>query len=339
MIKVSVIIPTYDRQASLLRLLASITRQSMDPEEFEVIVVDDGSPNFQLADQKGDYLFSLKILRQENQGATIARNYGAQRSQGDLLVFIDDDVSITKGALEALAESCLKGNKIIALGALESRSEEMGSKYAQMAVSLDGNHADKYDQGVEEATYVDCNTQVLAIKRDDFFELGMLQDPTGGWPNWDDVDLGYRASRVGYQFIRVNAAKGIHWDNSLANLDRACQRWFNASKSAVLLFQKYPDLKQSLPMFDDKSPVSWQSDNPNLIMKKIIRYIASTKMVMILLQGATRLFEISFPHPDILRTCYRWISGGYMFKGYRKGLKEYGPVDEPGNSMRAELVE
>jgi glycosyltransferase involved in cell wall biosynthesis len=339
MITVSVIIPTFDRQASLLRLLSSINQQSMDPEKYEVIVVDDGSPNFQLAEHKQDYIFPLKILRQENQGATISRNSGAQRSRGAILVFIDDDVSISPDTLESLAESCLGRNKIIALGSLESRSEEMDSKYAQMVASLSGDRAGKNNPSEEKATYVDCNTQVLAIHRQDFFDLGMLQDPTGGWPNWDDVDLGYRAYKVGFRFVRVNAAKGIHWDNSLASLERACQRWFNASKSAVLLFQKYPDLKQSLPMFEDKSPIRWQSDDLNLIVKKITRSIASTRLVMSSLQGVTRLLEILFPQPDVLRTCYRWISGGYMFKGYRCGLREYGPVNEPGNSMRAELVE
>jgi glycosyltransferase involved in cell wall biosynthesis len=331
MITVSVVIPTYDRETSLLRLIDSISRQTMDPGQFEVIVVDDGSPTFRFADNIEDYPFNLKLLRQENQGATIARNFGAQNSQGQIVVFIDDDVTICPETLQALADTCMGGNKVIALGALESRSEETESKYSQLAVSLDGNHSKRNNLSKDETSYVECNTQVLAIKRSDFFELGMLQDPTGGWPNWDDVDLGYRAYKAGFRFMRINQAEGVHWDNSLASLERACQRWFNASKSAVLLFQKYPDLKLSLPMFDDKSPINWQSDAPNLIFRKVTRSLASTNLVMASLKGITKLLENNLPHPDSLRIGYRWISGGYMFKGYRQGLKEYGPVLDPGN--------
>jgi glycosyltransferase involved in cell wall biosynthesis len=331
MFTVSVIIPTYDRKASLIRLLDSIQEQTMDAHDFEVIVVDDGSPTPQILEQEVDYPFSLMLLRQENQGATIARNYGAANSQGDILVFIDDDVTISSEALQALVEACLSEEQLIALGALVSRSESSESKYSQLAVSFDGKRGRRILTNGDEPSYVECNTQVLGIKRDDFFALGMLQDPTGGWPNWDDVDLGYRAHKAGFKFVRVKRAKGVHWDNSLASLERACQRWFNASKSAVLLFQKYPDLKMSLPMFDDKSPINWHNDRPKLIFRKLTRLVASTNLVMAGLEVITKLLENHYPHPDSLRAGYRWISGGYMFKGYRQGLREYGPVLDPGN--------
>lgn len=330
MIPVSVIIPTYDRKTSLNRLVESLCAQTMDPGKFEVIIVDDGSPTSQLAGSNADYPFQLVLLRQENQGATIARNYGAEISQGKILVFIDDDVTISPGTLQALADAFIHEKRIIALGTLTPRSEGSESTFSQYAVSLDGNRNWAGYHTGNDPSYVECNTQVLAINREDFFELGMLKDPTGGWPNWDDVDLGYRANKAGFRFVRVSSAQGVHWDNSLSSLERACKRWFNASKSAVLLFQKYPDLKSSLPMFDDKSPINWQNDDLNLIIRKIVRSIASTELVMAWMKSVTKMLEKTFPHPESLRTGYRWISGGYMFRGYRQGLKEYGPVLEVG---------
>lgn len=331
MFEISVIIPTYKRQYSLQRLLESLAQQTLEPSTFEVIVIDDGSPSNSLDNDISKYSFPLEYIRQENKGATIARNNGAQQSQGKILVFIDDDVSISPKTLKALADACTKEKRIIALGTLVSRNENAISKFTQIAISSDDVYSYSSQINGKYTNFVECNTQVLALNRSDFFDLGMLEDPTGGWPNWDDVDLGYRAHKAGFRFLRVPEAKGEHWDNSLNNLESFCRRWYRASKSAVRLFQKYPELKRSLPMFDDKSPINWRKDSPYMILRKSIRYVASSALVMATLKGITRSLERYLPEPVILIKAYRWIAGGYMFMGYRQGLLEYGSVPELRN--------
>jgi glycosyltransferase involved in cell wall biosynthesis len=328
---ISVIIPTFNRKVSLLRLLDSLAHQTMDPNNFEVIVVDDGSPSRPLDNVISTYSFALEYIRQENKGATIARNNGAQQSHGQILVFIDDDVSISPKTLKALAGACTKETRTIALGSLVSRSENVGSVFTQIAISADDVNSYCSQTNGRYTNFVECNTQVLAMKRSDFFDLGMLEDPTGGWPNWDDVDFGYRAHQAGYRFVRVAEAKGEHWDNSLTSLESSCKRWYRASKSAVRLFQKYPDLEKSLPMFEDKSPINWRNDSPQLILRKSTRWVASSTLGMAILKRITRTMERYLPEPIILIKAYRWIAGGYMFMGYRRGLMEYGSIPEPGN--------
>jgi glycosyltransferase involved in cell wall biosynthesis len=327
---VSVIIPTYNRHDSLLRLLDSLTNQTLAIESFEVIVIDDGSTNDPLAIYEKQYPFELDYYRQENQGATIARNNGAYRSRGDILVFIDDDVTISPNALQALADECNNDVKKIALGSLVSRIESPDSIFSKLSISTSNGYPNQFSTESKYTKFVECNTQVLAIRRKYFFELGMLQDPTGGWPNWDDVDFGYRAHNAGFQFIRVSEAQGEHWDHSLASLENNCNRWYNASQSAVRLFQKYPGLKSNLPMFDDKSPINWHLDSPKLIIRKFARSAISKKPMLTGLKRIIRLFEKFFPKPGILRAGYRWISGCYMYKGYRAGLTKYGNVPGPG---------
>lgn len=328
---VSVIIPTYNRHDSLLRLLDDLANQTLAPESFEVIVVDDGSTSNPIAIYDRKYPYSLDYYRQENKGATIARNNGALRSHGQILVFVDDDVTISPKTLKALADICTKETRTIALGTLVSRNENVESIYTQIAISTDDVYSYHSQTNGKFTNFVECNTQVLALHRSDFFELGMLEDPTGGWPNWDDVDFGYRAHKAGFRFVRVPEAKGEHWDNSLISLESSCKRWYRTSKSAVRLFQKYPDLKMALPMFDDKSLINWRKDSPYLILRKSIRCFASSALVMATLMGITRSLEIYLPEPIILIKAYRWIAGGYIFMGYRQGLMEYGSVPEPRN--------
>jgi glycosyltransferase involved in cell wall biosynthesis len=90
--RVSVVVPTYNRCASLQRLLLSLANQTLQAKGFEVLVVDDGS-----SDRTPEVLraltvpYSLRSLRQTNQGPGAARNLGVKEARGELIVFLDDD--------------------------------------------------------------------------------------------------------------------------------------------------------------------------------------------------------------------------------------------------------
>lgn len=90
----SVIVPVYNRNdevADLLKSLASQTR----PDLFEVILVEDGStlPCTEAVERCGKGL-RLKYYHKSNEGRSIARNYGIERSSGEWLVFFDSDCVI-----------------------------------------------------------------------------------------------------------------------------------------------------------------------------------------------------------------------------------------------------
>lgn len=87
---ISVVIPTRDRGTSLARTLESLCCQSLGRDQFEVIVVDDGSRRpLDLASFMNR--LGLSLVRQDPAGPSTARNHGAGRARGELLVFLDDD--------------------------------------------------------------------------------------------------------------------------------------------------------------------------------------------------------------------------------------------------------
>lgn len=86
----SVIIPTFARPVSLRRCLDALKSLHFDFSQFEVIVVDDGSPMKLLAGYSPSPL-QLTVLRQANGGPGAARNRGAAAARGQFLLFIDDD--------------------------------------------------------------------------------------------------------------------------------------------------------------------------------------------------------------------------------------------------------
>lgn len=106
--KISVIIPTYNEENVILECLRSLRGQTYS--DFEVIVVDDGSLDKTLkvvSSFKSKY--RLEILKQDHKGPGAARNLGASRARGEILVFVDADMTFDKRFLLRLVKPILQG--------------------------------------------------------------------------------------------------------------------------------------------------------------------------------------------------------------------------------------
>lgn len=87
---ISIIIPLYNKEKTILRCLNSVLGQTY--KEFEVIIVDDGSVDngvFIIENSISDK--RVKIIKQKNGGVSKARNTGAKAANGNWLVFLDAD--------------------------------------------------------------------------------------------------------------------------------------------------------------------------------------------------------------------------------------------------------
>ena len=98
MTTISVIIPAYNAQHTILETIESVQQQTF--KELEIIVINDGS-----TDQTLDKVKSIKdsrilVFDYPNSGASIARNRGISKASGDYISFIDADDLWTKDKLE-----------------------------------------------------------------------------------------------------------------------------------------------------------------------------------------------------------------------------------------------
>ena len=111
---VSFIIPIYNSEKYIERLLDNLTNQIR--ENVEIILVDDGS-----TDQSADICLrykinneeQIKLLTQENKGASSARNYGIRNAKGKYIVFLDSDDFIANDYIETIVDLCMKSNSDI----------------------------------------------------------------------------------------------------------------------------------------------------------------------------------------------------------------------------------
>jgi hypothetical protein len=87
---VSVIIPAYNSSDFIVDALSSVFAQTF--QDFEVIVVNDGSPDTEELDRVLEpYLARITYLQQPNRGPAAARNAGIRRAQGEYVAFLDSD--------------------------------------------------------------------------------------------------------------------------------------------------------------------------------------------------------------------------------------------------------
>lgn len=100
--KVSVIIPTYNEEGTIGACLESLSKQTY--KDLEIIVIDDGSTDNTLSKIGG-----VGLLREEHKGPGAARNLGVKESSGEILVFVDADMTFDSSFIEKLIKPILSG--------------------------------------------------------------------------------------------------------------------------------------------------------------------------------------------------------------------------------------
>jgi GT2 family glycosyltransferase len=239
-------------------------------------------------------------------------------AKGELLVFLDDDMTTTPNYLEALWNAYVGKEHVILRGCLLPLQGNL-SVFAKI------QNKSLFSAQSELGDFTSNN---LAIRKSDFLDLGGWRDVSppdiehkGGI--WSDLEFVYRASQRGFSFLTVDTAGIYHRDYALSNLSIACERAYKISKWAVYLLQKYPELIKYLPMFYDKQPINWKEDTLNLIARKLFRKWSSLRpclALMIKIAKALEPFPISW---FLLPILYRWIIGGFIHNGYHEGLRTY----------------
>ena len=114
MTKISVIVPVYNVEELLPKCLDSLVNQTFD--DYEVIVVNDGSPdNSQkiIDDYYKKYPNIIKPLKKENGGLSSARNFGLKYASGEYILYVDSDDWVSNDMLKMMYETALKDDSDI----------------------------------------------------------------------------------------------------------------------------------------------------------------------------------------------------------------------------------
>ena len=185
----SVIIPTYKRNALLKRALDSLLKQQFPSQLYEIIIVFDGVPekeSKEIVQLYQSYAHDrMKFVRQRHAGPAQARNYGVSLSAGEILCFIDDDCIADERWLQALYHAHQQDAYAAFAGrVLFIEKKRMIPQY----LSDRGFYtaADSYEQ--EPAFFITAN---VSMKRHVFLSLGGF-DPQFITSGGEDRDFSCR---------------------------------------------------------------------------------------------------------------------------------------------------
>ena len=238
----SVVIPTHNRSAVLRRSLDAFLRQTFPFDSFEVVVVADGCVDDTVEVARGfNAPFQLSFLETPGEGPAAARNKGAAAARGGLLIFIDDDVEVTPGFVEAHVLAHQKQSGVIVLGYLPPVLSGQSGFFRTALRTWWEAMFDRMRQRGHRFRYTDLLSGNFSLSARLFKSLG------GFDPNFlchEDYELGMRAIKAGIFFRFESRAAGDH--HELTDLNRALQRKFQEGQADIQLGQLYPELREDL---------------------------------------------------------------------------------------------
>lgn len=187
-LSISVVIPVYNGGESFRRCLDSLKQSSRQPDE--VIVVADGDTDGSCQTAKD---FGAKVFRYDSAGGPArARNRGAQMAQGDILFFIDADVTVGRNTVLSVEKAFQQDVNLAAL--IGSYDDQPGAdNFLSQYKNLFHHYTHQVSSEKASTFWGACG----AVRAEAFRDVGGF-DERYRQPCVEDIELGYRLKRAGY---------------------------------------------------------------------------------------------------------------------------------------------
>ncbi len=232
-VKVSVVIPFGCRVEHLKNTLQSLSNQSLSKKEYEVIVVDDDSGenvknvfsklgvNYSYIKYKRSQYESEFPIRRSGQ----IRNKGAEKANGEILVFLDSDMIVEKDFLE----KHLKQQGESSLVVLGKRSNDERDKYFEVFDSLDD---------IPNPWHL-LYSHNFSVGKKDFFSVGGFSNDFIYWGS-EDEELGYKLFKKSMKFMFDESLMAQHQEHPHEISSELKRKWASMYNYKIF-YEKYND--------------------------------------------------------------------------------------------------
>jgi glycosyltransferase involved in cell wall biosynthesis/peptidoglycan/xylan/chitin deacetylase (PgdA/CDA1 family) len=321
MMKFSVCIATYNRKDSLQRTLQSLFTQDFPLDQFEIVIVDDGS-----TDGTAEFLRTLQapctrqVLHQPNRGQAAAQNAAIRAAQGDLILLLDDDILCERDLLRQHVESHSEGKASLVFGSIlvaEESPDTLAAEWTRVstAQAMSRLESNRPTWPFDAITDANCS-----IPRASLLACGGLDESFHAGSNArSNADLGLRLWKHGVHFCYAPSAvvRQIYFKSS-EQLVRDDAKWYG--RNEVLLSRKHPQYRPHSPL---------ASLGKGSFAKRFLRTASATSPISpdLFLRGPYWFLERLRSIPGARRAGVRLLQTRMALSGYRSIAREFGPWD------------
>lgn len=240
-VAISVVIPTYNRREILSRTLPTIWQQDFPPDQYEVIVVVDGSTDGTAAMLRSlNPPCAFRVLEQPNRGQAAARNAGWRAARGELILFLDDDMQCNRSLIRehASAHDCpeplvIFGPVPLSLDSLDSPATQAWQANSDAVLSRLSRHPEPlWPDDIHVGSNASLPRSILA-------RCGGFDESFSRM--YEDTELGLRLWKMGVRFRYQPLALACHL--YLKSPDELVSDKFWKGKHDVLLSRKHPEYR------------------------------------------------------------------------------------------------
>jgi glycosyltransferase involved in cell wall biosynthesis len=328
--KISVVVPTYNRRALLEKCLDALLDQSISQNNYEVIVVDDCS-----SDDTRDYLeertqqtINLRFIRHSiNQGRVSTRNDGIRETQGEIVIFLDNDNVPNHDFVEAHQRYhenyfnehiAVMGNVRFEEGTIAGsnfgryiQSRNLGCRKAKELNKINlSNLPPQYFGGSNSS-----------VRREDLFAVGLFDTRFRHYGGEDEI-MGYCLKKAGLRILYGEEAMTTHFDE--VSISRYQSKYEEAGREGLwVIITNYPDYIRTQKV-NYLLPVDYSHDKLSLvIVKNVVRGLLNPVALSILKKWAVATDRYRWAFWPIV---YRLLLAGSILKGVRSNQRGFGRV-------------
>jgi glycosyltransferase involved in cell wall biosynthesis len=231
--KVSVVIPTYNRERLIARAVESVLAQTF--KDYEIILIDDGS-----TDQTKEILRSfegrIRYIYQTNAGISGARNRGIQESSGEYIAFLDSDDTWLP---EKLAEQVRILDTRPEIGIVYARMPIINEAGKQIGLKPQAESGKNFDELIR--LWGDLPTSTVMVRKACFEKAGLFDTTL---PPMEDIDMWIRISRFyGLYEIEGKTLALYHYHDDQITKKRA-----KAYEALIKLYKKILRNYKNIPV-------------------------------------------------------------------------------------------
>ena len=277
--KISVIIPTFNRSHFITVTVESLLNQSFIPEDFEIIIVNNNSTdNTQqiLNDLYNKYPSRIKLLFEGNQGVHFARNYAARIAEGEILYFTDDDMIADYQMLENIWLTFKIDEEIAVV------TGKIQPKWLQEPPNWISQYCNNYLLSLNDLGngFIISHNDIgafschQAILKSVFFRTGGFnpENTNGIWIGDGETGLNIKIKSFGYKFAYNGKAKIEHMiPASRMNQSYLNKRYSNDGNSTVYSEYKRIKHKKILLIFKIFLSLIMMAYNITLVFKILFK--------------------------------------------------------------------